>query len=754
MVETLGRMVRRLIARMAHAVGFHAQLAASAGLILGLSDGVWGAATVHVRTDAAALLGAGLFTMLAAIAGVMQGLLAVPGGWLSERLGWMDSWRAAMTRSRNDLREPVISFHAKIVSAVVVGAVACATIVVCVANLERIKDESLRENVLAMLSIGTFVIAIVGTQVLVPLIALGLAKLDSRWALPLPKWPLLRFIIYLFLPVCAVVFYMGYRYGEKLGILTPLFATVLFFATQGLLEQFRRALRRTPVAARPRLLATLAWSWRLLLLSAAVSSVYLFERWPSSRDVALSGYVLPMVTNTMRRITDVDGDGISSMFGGDDCAPFDASRSPTQLEIPENGVDEDCDGRDPSAKESLLELRHYYGRLKPYQKRRGKNVLWVVVDSLRPDHLTPWGYKEKTTPFLRKLARESWVFLKAYSQSSTTALSIPSMLAGRRPGSLNWVPGSFPGLKKSEPLILDVLARHGYPTSFVGNAWFSRKFKSLTQRFATTHASPASQDWKSGEYILSHAFVSMQRSQTAGQPFFLMLHMDDAHHPYKSHRGKALPDFKNETTQLAAYDRGIANVDNLLSMLVAYLKAVSLWEETILIVTADHGEEFNEHGHTIHSSSCYVESVHVPLIVRIPGFRHKRIRNRVALTDIVPTLIEALDLPFELLSVDGQSLFMPVLSPRSVDRDRPIFCSIFQLMSGRKNFFTRSVRAERYILIQELLSGKRELYDTIKDPGERVNLIQDSRKQQLVDRLSVALRASLRSNLFGVRKFK
>ncbi|MBW2510066.1 MAG: sulfatase-like hydrolase/transferase, partial [Deltaproteobacteria bacterium] len=211
---------------------------------------------------------------------------------------------------------------------------------------------------------------------------------------------------------------------------------------------------------------------------------------------------------------------------------------------------------------------------------------------------------------------------------------------------------------------------------------------------------------------------AVQRAQREGRPFFIAAHFDDVHHPYRAHIGHSVPDFPDPNQDIAAYDRCIAHFDSMLRFLTSSLDRLGTRDDTILIVTADHGEEFHEHGGTIHSRTCYVESVQVPLIVRIPGLQPPRISRRVALTDLVPTLLEVMSLPPKPSVFDGQSLFVPALATDRAPEDRPIFCSVFQLLSGRKNFFTRSVRTDEHVLIHEALSDHVELYDAVRDPGE------------------------------------
>jgi len=115
-------------------------------------------------------------------------------------------------------------------------------------------------------------------------------------------------------------------------------------------------------------------------------------------------------------------------------------------------------------------------------------------------------------------------------------------------------------------------------------------------------------------------------------------------------------------------------------------------------------------------------------------------------------LLEAMSLPADRFALDGQSLFTPVLAPSRAPADRPIFCSIFQLLSGRKNFFSRSVRTNEHTLIYETLSNHVELYDAVADPGETQDI--SASQPDTAAELRELLRASATGNLWEARRFQ
>jgi arylsulfatase A-like enzyme len=260
------------------------------------------------------------------------------------------------------------------------------------------------------------------------------------------------------------------------------------------------------------------------------------------------------------------------------------------------------------------------------------------VDSLRADHLPVYGDPHNTIPALTELSRDAWVFEHAYSQSSTTALSVPSMFFGRNPLALHYKRNGFPIAGSDELYLSKVFSGRGYLKAFITNDWVRDRLPGIRHGFEQVLASPPA-NWHSGDYLLESLNSLVEQAKDGGKPLFAVAHVDDVHHPYTAAKGRTVSGFPSPGEQ-AAYDRGIALFDEGLLAFIEGLKRQQLWVRTVPIVTADHGEEFGEHGGTIHSRSCYDEVTHVPLIVRIPGESAQRIKQPVALIDIAPTLLQ------------------------------------------------------------------------------------------------------------------
>lgn len=316
---------------------------------------------------------------------------------------------------------------------------------------------------------------------------------------------------------------------------------------------------------------------------------------------------------------------------------------------------------------------------------QGFNLILINIDALRADHLGCYGYSRETSPFIDRLASEGVLFEEALSNSSFTRESVSALMSGRLPTSgrsIGWE--ASPAL--AEPTLAEMLREAGYRTGFFSNSLmltsrlFTRGFEvfeHLPDSWGISRAGPELSA-RASEFISAHA----------EEPFLLYLHYLDPHGPYhppkenylefrqpvfpnpvplyghvrRNHQrlvekgfGPGDPRFEDMVTR---YDAEILHSDHSLEMLFSTLKKLGLQGRTLVVVTADHGEEFHEHGFVEHSWTLYRESLHVPLIFWAPrALGPTRVSYRVSTVDLLPTLLTLLEVPGESRDYDGRSLF-------------------------------------------------------------------------------------------------
>jgi arylsulfatase A-like enzyme len=265
---------------------------------------------------------------------------------------------------------------------------------------------------------------------------------------------------------------------------------------------------------------------------------------------------------------------------------------------------------------------------------RDRDVLLVTIDALRADHVGAYGYARARTPHLDALATRGTLFERAYCATPHTSYSITSLHTGKymRPLLLQ-------GAGEDSDTWASLLRLYGYRTAaFYPPAVFFID----QQRFAAFEQNQLGFEYRWVEFAEGEKRVAQVRDYLAGaprdKPLFVWVHLFGPHEPYE-----AQPGFDFGDRDVDRYDSEIAAADATLGRL---LEAMQERRGTLVtIVSADHGEEFGDHGGRYHGTSVYEEQVRVPLIIAGPGVKAQRSPELVETIDLLPTLLSALDIP-------------------------------------------------------------------------------------------------------------
>jgi len=361
------------------------------------------------------------------------------------------------------------------------------------------------------------------------------------------------------------------------------------------------------------------------------------------------------------------------------------------------------------------------------------NVLLISLDTVRRDFLGCYGYPRPTTPSIDRFAGQSIRFLNAYSPDCWTLTAHGSLLTGLYPPAHGLDHGL--ALRPGVRTLAQHFAEEGYVTLGIvdGVEWFNPRYE-LDHGFQHYLQIPDRADWKVDALIDALADVG-------SEPFFAFAHLYDAHSdwrrlPYESraedrqsfagwYRGdfdgcnargscatnylltlrarKEQPDAELHAYLVSLYAAGLRSLDRELGRLFEWLDRTRLDRSTIVLLTADHGEEFFEHGQPMHHQR-YEEVLSVPMLLRVPGRPAADVDTVVSLVDVTPTLLELAQL--DDASVDGRSL-VPVLDGGSLERAYVLF--------GSPAGF-HGLRTERWSLVEG--ENGPELYDVLADRAQ------------------------------------
>ncbi len=423
------------------------------------------------------------------------------------------------------------------------------------------------------------------------------------------------------------------------------------------------------------------------------------------------------------------------------------------------------------------------------------NVLLLVVDSLRADHLSLYGYPKKITPSIDAFAQEgAVVFEDCQAQATWTSPSVASFITGKL-----FPRGDEQHVAFSEATLCERFFEVGYQVGwFVANPHlmpeygFPQKshrifgpqrpylnlekqlavgrmalrfkegppplsfFSSALQRWASVVSGTWYRPWWIWDAELGDAFLAWLIRLPPDQPWMAYLHFMAPHSPYGDTRGESRnlnpPNEKHGgiffldrparnpqelAPHRAGYDADIRYTDRCIGQILAVLRERGDLQKTAVVITADHGEEFGEHGWVGHTHGFHRGVTHVPLILRIPGIQGtQRVKTPVQLLDLVPTLLALCQLPPDP-AMAGANL-MEISRGGFVDPSRSLYHGHYHI-AGKRAYGIGGIRRGAY----QLYAGRTEqgiqkaLYDLSRDPEERVNLV--SKKPELASQLFTEL---------------
>ncbi len=368
-----------------------------------------------------------------------------------------------------------------------------------------------------------------------------------------------------------------------------------------------------------------------------------------------------------------------------------------------------------------------------------RNVLLVLIDTLRADKLRPYAPESRVqTPQLMRFVERATIFERAHSQENWTKPSVATLLTSLMP----WEHGATQYesvLRRDIDLLPEVLQEHGFVTaSFICNGFVSDRF-GFGQGW-NSYRNYIREGRRTRSQFVAADVLEWLDGRPQDQPFFLYVHTIDPHVPYRppreilsmygdpDYRGPV--NFSRDATLLenvklgrvrlrqrdrdhlqALYDGEISYHDRHFGSILEGLEARGLSDDTMVVITSDHGEEFWDHGSVGHGHSVYEELLHVPLFVRLPGNAPRRIDSAAGLVDIMPTILEALGLPVPE-DLSGRSL-LPDLRAEGNGYPRG------NISGFMDNWRTYAIG--RWKLI-ERPRGRSAVYDLEEDPRESTPL--------------------------------
>ncbi len=368
------------------------------------------------------------------------------------------------------------------------------------------------------------------------------------------------------------------------------------------------------------------------------------------------------------------------------------------------------------------------------------NIVVIVVDTLRADHLPFYGYQRSTAPFLSSVAERSVVFERAFSSSASTAPAMASVFTSLLPSENGVVRGKSISESRAKlnpavelnriheelPTLPDLLQQAGYRTYGISdnfNICPEMGFAKGFDRFRFF-------DYNGADAVNDKALSWLDRF-LKNDRYFLYLHYMDPHQPYYPREPWYEPSDDPRTAKINAYDSEIRHVDERIKELFEHFGWL---DNSLVIFLADHGEEFWDHGRRGHNDSLYTEVTRVPLFVYHRNIQPARIPENVHTYDVLPTLMSMLG-QASPSSWRGRSFAPALTGDGTLRSDRTLYQELLRHPDSKKPPLRGAIRENRHLIVKQHRDEESlefELYDLEADFAELKNIHSE-------DNLSLAL---------------
>jgi arylsulfatase A-like enzyme/cytochrome c-type biogenesis protein CcmH/NrfG len=369
----------------------------------------------------------------------------------------------------------------------------------------------------------------------------------------------------------------------------------------------------------------------------------------------------------------------------------------------------------------------------------GWNLVVITIDTLRPDHLGCYGDRDIHTPNIDALAGGGTKFLQAYTPVPITLPSHTVIFTGTYPTRSGIHDFGANVLNPRQPTLASVLHDNGYATgAVIGSAVLDSRF-GLNHgfdfyydnfEFNRLQESNLDEMERPGNVVADHALEWL--TQNYQKKFFLWMHLYDPHYPYRP------PAPYGEQYKTHPYDGEIAFADAQVGRLLDFLREKKLAGRTLVVLSGDHGEGLGEHGEKTHGFFIYDSTLHVPVILRIPGVASaaKEVPTPMSTADLMPTILALLNIQ-PPAGIQGQNLLSLLRPSGGNPAQRSLYAETFLPRLHFNWSELRGVQTERYHFID---APKPELYDLSRDPGE----LNNPQKRAVADELQARLATMIR----------